>query len=168
MHQMRSSAVGTGRPSSLSACWMDLVIPTLGSDKVPSRSKQITFMESSPPQSSHGVMSPVFAISRRVRSTSDSGKVAAVQRTDVEGQHWTLLFIVVIEVVSTSTFPAQPARRVVPQTHEQRFPSVTHAKRNHGPTSEAAARPPALHPIPGIFWSGDVISQLLPSAVARS
>ena len=84
MHQMRSSAVGTGRPSSLSACWMDLVIPSLGSDKVPSRSKQITFMESSPPQSSHGVMSAVFAISRRVRSTSDSGKVAAAQRTDVE------------------------------------------------------------------------------------
>src|SRR5215475_9298220 len=35
--------------------------PELGSDKVPSRSKQITFMESSPPQSSHGVMSAVFA-----------------------------------------------------------------------------------------------------------
>src|SRR5215471_10943816 len=89
MHQMRSSAVGTGRPSSLSACWMDLVIPSLGSDKVPSRSKQITFMESSPPQSSHGVMSAVFTISRRVRSTSDSGKAAAAQRTDVEGQQET-------------------------------------------------------------------------------
>src|SRR5262249_17456889 len=62
MHQMRSSAVGTGRPSSLSACWMDLVIPSLGSDRVPSRSKQITFMESSPPQSSHGVMSTIFAV----------------------------------------------------------------------------------------------------------
>src|SRR5215831_4013227 len=80
MHQMRSSAVGTGRPSSLSACWMDLVIPSLGSDKVPSRSKQITFMESSPPQSSHGVMSAVFAISRRVRSTSGKGRGSAANR----------------------------------------------------------------------------------------
>src|SRR5215475_13759790 len=86
MHQVRSSAVGTGRPSCPSACWMDLVIPSLGSDKVPSRSKQITFMESSTASIIARGHECCFRISRRVRSTSDSGKVAAAEPTDVEGR----------------------------------------------------------------------------------